>query len=301
MNANLMASFSSPDREQSTFDFSVTVEQDASPSSSQQAGSGINLPVASSRGLLGMMKSMVINSRRPTSAAPATSSSVGSSSSSSSKLDTRNYAARWRTTKLVVFELVRGDLDLSSTTATAISAASAGSSTSQAGISSSNKYRRLGRRKGGGGSHNHNHSSGSIVGDKLRKVRALQKGVLKKISWLPEWWWDLVPSMNIQPGEAQTGGKGAAGVVEDVDPEERDALPGHLDGEDNESFLDVEDGSESSSYPAPVVGHPSGSPWALWNDCDAAWLPTDLVRIFFCAFSIRFSSLSTSSSRFRRV
>lgn len=264
-----MASCIAPDREQSTFDHSVVAVQEQ-PSSSQPSN-GISYPAASSRGLLGMVKNMVISRRQSTG--PVTSADQ----TTSNKVDARNYAARWRTTKLVVFELVRGDLDLSGTNTTTASSATAATATS---LSDSKKYRRLGRRKGS--------SSRSIIGDKLRKLRALQNGVVRKIGWLPEWWWDLVPHISVQPGEGEAG-QGSKGAVEEAPSskareEAEEALQVLEDCED--SYVDDEGAFDSVSE-AAATDHPANGPWTCWNDCGSDWLPVDMVRtalLYCCSF-----------------
>jgi hypothetical protein len=100
-------------------------------------------------------------------------------------VDGKNYAARWRTSKLVVFEQVRGTLPL---TVTATSTSTAATATS-VGSSGGNALYRLRKRNG---------KRRSVIGDKMKKLRALQNGAVRKIAWLPEWWWDLLPAISVQ-------------------------------------------------------------------------------------------------------
>lgn len=260
INANLMASCIVPDREQSTFDHSVVAVPEQ-PSSSQPSN-GISYPAANSRGLLGMVKNMVISRRQSTGPITPTDQAT------SNKVDARNYAARWRTTKLVVFELVRGELDLTGTNTGTASSTTAATATS---LSGSKKYRRLGKRKGS--------SSRSIIGDKLRKLRALQNGVVRKIGWLPEWWWDLVPHIKDLQGEGEAG-QGLKGAFEEVPSskarEEAEEALQVLDACED-SYVDDEGDFDSVSE-ASVADHPASGPWTCWNDCGSDWMPADMVR-----------------------
>ncbi len=286
MHVNVLSTCVTSEREASTFDgFNHSVA--ASPFPVAPVSAAVASPVVS-RGFLGLMKNIVGNRIRE-----QPSSSAGSASKNESTvLDVHSYPARWRVVKLVAFELVRNDPGIMMTT-TGTAAASIDSSSAPTG--SSTKYK-IGRRRD---------SSRSIVGDKLRKIRAMQNGVYKKIAWLPEWWWDLVPALSVHETNPAASGTGTGdvwdgkalsemgeGFIEDDD------LPQWTGTE--ESFLDEAGDSEQLSDPPATVA-PLNS-WTYSADCGTDWMPKDMVRIvLFCGmlhFRVKLILMSLCPSLF---
>ena len=261
MHVNVLSTCVTSEREASTFDgFNHSIAPASFPVA--PAATAFASPIVS-RGFLGLMKNIVGNRIRE----QPSSSASSASKNESTVLDVHSYPARWRVVKLVAFELVRNDPSIMMTT-TGTAAASIDSSAPTGG---STKYK-IGRRRD---------SSRSIVGDKLRKIRAMQNGVYKKIAWLPEWWWDLVPALNSHEGNHSVGtgtgdvwdGKALSemgeGFIDDSD------LPQWTGTE--ESFLDEAGDSEQLSDP-PAATAPLNS-WTFSADCGTDWMPTDMVRI----------------------
>jgi hypothetical protein len=258
MNAAIMSTCVAPDREAPGFDASVGAPE-AAAEESPSTSSGINYPAASRRGFFGMVKGMV--SKRLD--AGAGNSATAGAKETSTKVDAKNYAARWRVTKLVVFDMVRSGVTLTSTA----SSATATSTAENAAGSRSTLYRisrRNGKRK-------------SVIGDKVRKLLALQRGIVRKIGWLPEWWWDLVP-----PIEAQV--EHEVRLSELVDHNDEGA------GEDAErtrllsesTLLDeAEDPmSKEKDHHRHTLIAAADDPWrwlTVWDDCE--WMDGDMVSM----------------------
>ena len=181
----------------------------------------------------------------------------------SGAVDIQSYPARWRIVKLVAFELVRGDPGILTTTG--------GTAASADSLATGSAKYKIGRRKD---------SRRSIVGDKLKKIRALQNGVYKKISWLPEWWWDLVPAIN--PFEEAQGQVWDTSTLSDVGDllEEDGSSVGVWTGTEEESFLDQSTGSEQLSDPPAAAITPLNA-WTYDVECGTGWMPTDSVRMKF--------------------
>lgn len=180
-------------------------------------------------------------------------------------VDVQSYPARWRIVKLVAFELVRGDAGILTTTG--------GTAASADSVATGSAKYKIGRRKD---------SRRSIVGDKLKKIRALQNGVYKKISWLPEWWWDLVPTINPleeAPGQSvwDISTLSDVGDLLEEDGSSVGVWTGTSAGEE-ESFLDETSGSEQLSDPPATAAAPLNT-WTYDAECGTNWMPTDSVRL----------------------
>jgi hypothetical protein len=273
MNASILATSVAPDRDAAAFDLSIGSEEPSTPTTPSSTASaatgaingGINYPAAASRrGLLGMVKGMV--ARRLDTSQGTVASDSGKEVST--HVNNKNYAARWRVTKLVVFDMVRNGLPVTATatTATAASVTSTGSG---------NALYRLSRRRG---------TRKSVIGDKVRKLQALQRGVVRKIGWLPEWWWDLLPVIDCSSELSAHVGGSLAELV-DHGAEGEDCDDPEADRAMSESTLldEAEDPFERDQQRR--VGARSGGcdPWQWlqpWEGCD--WLVRDMVSTAEC-------------------
>lgn len=263
MNSSLMASCVAADRDIPAFDFSIgnPVQNDSATSAASSASVGLT----ARRGLMSMMKGMV-GLRDQDSATGA--ARIASSKVISSKLDAKSYAARWRTTKLVIFELVRGNIPITTTnTSTASTAAGALNTTDSIAGNALYRIKRntTERRK-------------SVIGDKLKKLRALQNGVVRKIAWLPEWWWDLLPPIDLSSDlEGFTENR----MSDLLDFGDDNFADGFCAGERLLSECTILDEAEDPfKTDAHLVqtGGPRYDAWRWltdWDDCD--WMPNDLV------------------------
>lgn len=181
MNSALMATSIAADRDIPAFDFNIGNSVVTDSAASATSSASVGLPMR--RGLMSMMKGMVGLRDQDSAAGVAR---VTNKEEVSTKLDAKSYAARWRTTKLVVFDLVRGNIPITTTSTTTSSAANAALHTTDS--SAGNALYRIRR---------HKERRKSVIGDKLKKLRALQSGVVRKIGWLPEWWWDILPPIDL--------------------------------------------------------------------------------------------------------
>lgn len=252
MHANVMSTCIAPDRELSTFDGYLHSAASSTNFPSASHSSGLPPPAANANirgGFMGLMRNIVgAKPKDAPNGAVEASGKMENIVAAGAAADVQSYPARWRITKLVAFELVRGDVMLTTTT----SAASAASVNSREG---SAKYK-IGRRRD---------STRSIVGDKLKKIRALQNGVYKKIGWLPEWWWDLLPSINAH--EEGPSWDAQLDEVSEADDE-------HW-GED--CFLDSAGSEQLSDAPSSSTAHRHA--WSYDPECGTDWMPTDLVSL----------------------
>ena len=264
MNATMLATCLTPDRETPGFDLSVgNLDSPVTSTGPASGGGGVSYPAAASRrGLLGIMKGLV-TSRREGGSGASSSSGQGTTT----KVNAKNYAARWRITKLVAFELVRGDA-LALTTATATSTATAASLGSNNGNALYRVCRHKDRRR-------------SVIGDKLKKLRALQHGVVRKIGWLPEWWWDLLPSIEEAP---EPGADGTDSLLEFMQLSEVvEAEQGQLTSES--SLLDeYSDSALEGAAKNQTTGHSHVLSrqydhwrWISCNGENLEWMPKDMV------------------------
>jgi hypothetical protein len=277
MNASILATSVAPDRDAAAFDLNIGSEEPSTPTTPSSAASnatgaangGINYPAAATRrGLLGMVKGMV--TRRLDTSQGTVASDSGKEVST--HVNNKNYAARWRVTKLVVFDMVRNGLPITATatTATAASVTSTGSG---------NALYRMSRRRG---------TRKSVIGDKVRKLQALQRGVVRKIGWLPEWWWDLLPAIDCGAELSSQVGEGLLELVADPGAEGDDCEDPEADRAMSESTIldDAEDPFEKDRQ-RRVGGARSGGcdPWEWlqpWEGCD--WLVCDMVSTAECCY-----------------
>jgi hypothetical protein len=270
MNASILATSVATDRDAAAFDLSIGSEEPSTPTTPSSTASaatgasngGINYPAAASRrGLLGMVKGMVT---RRLDTSPGTVAS-DSGKEVSTHVNNKNYAARWRVTKLVVFDMVRNGLPITATatTATAASVTSTGSG---------NALYRLSRRRG---------TRKSVIGDKVRKLQALQRGVVRKIGWLPEWWWDLLPAIDCGAELSSQAVEGLSELVADAGAEGEDCEDPEADRAMSESTILDEAENPFERDQDRRVGGARGvgcDPWQWlqpWEGCD--WLVRDMV------------------------
>jgi len=265
MNVHVLATHVASEREPSTFDGFHHINSSPNVPAAPFPAAGAS-PATTSRGFLGLMRNIVGGKAKDAHSAGTGTvhESDGARGGGGLGADVQSYPARWRIVKLVAFELVRGDPGILTTTG--------GTAASADSVATGSAKYKIGRRKD---------SRRSIVGDKLKKIRALQNGVYKKISWLPEWWWDLVPAINPleeAPGQ-QVWDMSTLSDVGDLLEEEGSSVgvwTGSSAGEE-ESFLDETCGSEQLSDPPAAAAAPLNS-WTYDAECGTNWMPTDSVR-----------------------
>jgi hypothetical protein len=359
MNVSIQASVVRPDIEPSSF--TATLQQVQASAAKGGTGTGSpQLKASSSKrfNMLSSLKSMVISgARRGSSGTSSASATVTANAGAPppppppggsppaggvGEDDGRGYAARWRTARMVDFELVRGGgvtadgiptwtstgtgtgthTNTNASTSTTLSEATAASTSSSSSSKGGNALYRVQRRRerraaattsvaaavprssdaqsqtpsrvgGGGGDggnsaprksqasqHQHQHSSKgrhhhsrdrrTVLGDVVRKQRAAQMGVVGKVGWLPEWWWDLVPPISVAEEELAVGSaaSSASPGAGDFADEIRNSFDFALQEEEDVAFDDGDDevgagvqggGSASFVAAADLFGPAAGS------------------------------------------